>query len=79
MKRFVHWVGRVFPSIVDQYRAFVHEHVVADDPWDPETVLAALSASLNGRRIAPAAPLPLASKSWVPTIQPESADKEPVA
>ncbi len=35
------------PAIAQGFSEFVREHIIDDDPWDPETVLALLSAAVG--------------------------------
>ena len=44
------WLDRLMPRIRDWLQAFVREHVVDDDPWDPETVFGALMAAARPGR-----------------------------
>ncbi len=43
MDRLLPWLDRMGFEIREWFRALVEEHIVAEDPWDPETVLSGLS------------------------------------
>jgi hypothetical protein len=43
MSHLLPWLDSVWFEVRNWFHALVEEHIVAEDPWDPETVLGGLS------------------------------------
>jgi hypothetical protein len=43
MSHLLPWLDSAWFEIRNWFHALVEEHIVAEDPWDPETVLGGLS------------------------------------